>query len=61
MTGGLGVILGRVLLDAAYVYEHGGYVDLQANAVRGSSRTASRLVHLPPLRRGRGARGARPR
>jgi len=29
VTAGAGIILGRVLLDAAYVYEHGRYVDLE--------------------------------
>jgi hypothetical protein len=29
VTAGAGIILGRFLLDAAYVYEHGRYIDLQ--------------------------------
>jgi long-chain fatty acid transport protein len=29
VTAGAGIILGRVLLDVAYVYEHGRYVDLE--------------------------------
>ncbi len=32
-TAGAGIILGRLLFDAAYAFEHGRYVDLQSNAV----------------------------
>jgi long-subunit fatty acid transport protein len=34
LTAGAGIVVGRVLLDAAYVYEHGHYVDVDMNSVR---------------------------
>jgi long-chain fatty acid transport protein len=36
-TAGAGVVLGRILLDAAYVFERGRYVDLQSTAVHDES------------------------
>jgi long-subunit fatty acid transport protein len=37
LTAGAGIIVGRVLFDAAYVYEHGRYTDPDANSVRVNS------------------------
>lgn len=34
VTAGAGLIVGNLLLDAAYVYEHGSYADLESNLVR---------------------------
>ena len=34
LTAGAGIIIGPILLDGAYVYEHGSYWDLQGHAVR---------------------------
>jgi len=34
LTAGAGIIIGPLLLDGAYVYEHGSYWDLQGHAVR---------------------------
>jgi long-subunit fatty acid transport protein len=36
-TAGAGIVLGRVLFDAAYVYERGRYIDLQSTAVHDKS------------------------
>jgi hypothetical protein len=37
LTAGAGIIIGPLLLDGAYVYEHGSYWDLQGQAVRARS------------------------
>lgn len=34
LTAGAGIIIGPLLLDGAYVYEHGSYWDIQGHAVR---------------------------
>jgi long-subunit fatty acid transport protein len=34
LTGGAGIVVGRILLDVAYVYEHGHYVDVDMHSVR---------------------------
>jgi hypothetical protein len=34
LTAGAGLIIGPILLDGAYVYEHGSYMDLQGHGVR---------------------------
>jgi hypothetical protein len=44
VTAGAGVILGPVLLDAAYVYEHGSYMDLERR--RTSVRSHRAVVSL---------------
>jgi hypothetical protein len=34
LTAGAGIIIGPILLDGAYVYEHGSYLDLNGHGVR---------------------------
>jgi len=34
LTAGAGIVFGPILLDAAYVYEHGSYWDIQGHGVR---------------------------
>jgi len=33
LTAGAGIVVGRVLIDAAYIYEHGRYVDFDVHSV----------------------------
>jgi hypothetical protein len=58
LTAGAGIIIGPILLDGAYVYEHGSYWDLQGHAVTREVAPRVRLSHLSPqpsLSRGRSA------